>query len=667
MPGRMRTLRGRSIKQIPALRGDDSAAVRWYDALEPEVSIIVLNWNRRDLTSLCLEHLWQRTTGHRYEVIVVDNGSRQEEVDFLRTHAPRARIISLRANRYFGEANNIGVEAARGRYICLLNNDAFVHEGWLEPLVEILRTDTRVGAVGPRFLYPNNRLQEAGALVTPDGLAVQLGKGKDPDDPLFASLRQVDYVSAACMLVRRTEFLNVLGFDLAWDPAYYEDVDLCLKLRLIGLSTFYCPQSTVTHIENATSSDAGHGLGLHNIIAINRAKFVARWEPFLKTGAERPNLIPSSPATAVAADSGIPRVVIFTPYNITPGGGERYILTIAEAFRGVAQVTLLTPKPFSRTRILTMGREFGLALDHIELVCLDKIDDRPAFDLAFVVGNEIYPSVSRMAARNIFICQFPFPIENNNYTRSVRPFWDEYDLVLTYSSFVRRHVLELAGSLKLHPLPIEILCPPVPLMAAGRHKRAQILHVGRFFAGGHCKRQDVLIAAFRALITSGVRAELHLVGSIHPEAEHRAYYARLVEIARGLPVHFHANCSAEMLAELYSDSQVYWHATGFGRDVDSEPHKAEHFGISVIEAMSAGCIPVVFAAGGPAEVVEEGVTGFQFRTLEELCDRTRKLLEQTSSKELAAISSAAVEAARSYGDGIFKANVQKLAARFLTV
>jgi GT2 family glycosyltransferase/glycosyltransferase involved in cell wall biosynthesis len=655
-----------SLDRIPRLRGDCAAALEWYDPEAPEVSIVVLNWNRADMTLLCLQHLWQRTTGHHYEIIVVDNGSREEDAELLRTNATLARIIPLGTNRYFGEANNIGVEAARGRIICLLNNDAFVHEGWLAPLVRTLDENPRTGAVGPRFLYPDGSLQEAGAIVNPDGSVLQLGKGQVPDDPLYNFARPVDYVSAACVVMRRNEFLRVLGFDLTWDPAYYEDVDLCLKLRLIGLRVLYCPQSTVTHIESATSSDSSNGLNLHNSVPINRTKFTARWGEFLRTSGEKaPNLIPST-VEPVPPLTGRPRIMLFTPYNITPGGGERYFLTIAEAFRGVADVVLVTPHPFSRMRILTMGREFGLQLDHVEPLCVDEIHTHPPCDLAFVVGNAILPPVGRMAAHNIFICQFPFPIEDAAYANHVRPFWNDYDLLLSYSAFVRRHVQAMISSTGLPDRPVEILAPPVPLLPVGSCKRAQILHVGRFFTGGHCKRQDLLIEALRKLIEQGVEAELHLVGSLHPEPEHRAYYADLRERATGLPVHFHVNCSIETLRVLYAESRIYWHATGFGRDLETEPHTTEHFGISVVEAMSAGCIPIVFAAGAPVEVVDDGVTGFHFRTIDELCTRTRALLKDTPQEKLDALAEAAANAARAYDEASFKRAVRTLAARFVT-
>jgi glycosyltransferase involved in cell wall biosynthesis len=421
----------------------------------------------------------------------------------------------------------------------------------------------------------------------------------------------------------------------------------------------------VTHIENATSADPE--LRLANVVAINRTKFIARWEVFLNsTKSGQPDLISLFPES-VATVTDRPRVAIYSPYNFTPGGGERYILTIAEAFRDAADVALITPRPFSRTRILTMGRELGLDLDHIEVIPLYALLEYPPFDLSFVLGNEIFPRIGRLAKRNIFMCQFPFPLEGEDQIPELRPNWDGYDLLLTNSPFTQRHASRLVDAFKLPPRPIEVLSPPVPLQPVGRNKRAQILHVGRFFTGGHCKRQDILIEAFRKLHGDGLNAELHLAGSLHPEAEHRDYYAGLIDRASGLPVHFHVNCTVMRLRELYQQSLAYWHATGFGEDAIREPHKMEHFGISLVEAMSAGCIPIVFGEGGPVEIVEHGVSGFHFRTIDQLCALTRKVMVDMPKQDIARMTNAAVQTAQSYSDVAFKAKILALAKRLLPV
>jgi GT2 family glycosyltransferase/glycosyltransferase involved in cell wall biosynthesis len=646
--------------EILLRRGDLQPTVAWQDPTRPDVSIVIVNRFCGELTLLCLQHIWQNTSLHRYEIVIVDNGSDAEEVEWLRRQAPMARIIPLGTNRFFGEASNIGVEAARGRFVCLLNNDVVVLSGWLPPLMDILERDPEVGAVGPCLRMPDGALKEAGAVVHPDGSLAQPGKAGSAGDPA----RTVDYISAACALMRRETFLRVLGFDLIWEPSHYDDVDLCLKLRLIGLRAVCCSGSAVSCMQNAASAT----LDQSSIVGINRSKFTARWGRYLQTlRGETPHLVPELQGRDVALPGRAKRILIFTPFNLTPGGGERYILTIAEAFRDTAHVALVAPHPVSRIRLLTMGREFGLDLRHLEPLCLDDLQATPPFDLAFVLGNAIFPPVSRMARRNIFICQFPFPLDDEAYARHVRPFWNDFDLVLTYSAFVRSHVVREATARELAPRRIEVLSPPVPQMASALTKRPrQILHVGRFFTGGHCKRQDAMIDAFRALIQSGVKAELHLAGSTMSEPRHQAYYRGLVDQARGLPVVFHANCSGEALRQLYAESMIYWHATGVGGDAVQSPHAVEHFGISVVEAMSARCIPIVFAAGGPLSIVEDGVSGFHFQTLEQLTAKTQEVLERIPSATLNTIAAAASAAARAYDEMTFKEKLLAVSSELIT-
>jgi glycosyltransferase involved in cell wall biosynthesis len=144
--------------------------------------------------------------------------------------------------------------------------------------------------------------------------------------------------------------------------------------------------------------------------------------------------------------------------------------------------------------------------------------------------------------------------------------------------------------------------------------------VGRFAPSGHCKRQDTLVDAFRLLIESTGRSdlELHLVGSVAADPAAREYYQAVHQRARGLPVRFHLNAPSETMERLYATSSYYWHATGAGQNVTLFPERVEHFGITVVEAMSAGAIPLVHDAGGPIEIVDDGLTGFHWHNVDDL-------------------------------------------------
>lgn len=632
--------------QRPVLYVNTANADLWYDDATPVVSIVILNFNKADLTLQCLASLWEHTIGYKYEIIVVDNGSAADDFATLAEHHGRSSLIRLEANRFFGEGNNIGAEQARGEFLIFMNNDVTVTADWLRPLMQPFDEHEDCGATGPKFVYPDGRLQEAGALIDTEGFAIQLGKFEKPDDPRFNQPRTVDYVSAATVVMRRKTFDAVLGFDLMWEPAYYEDSDLCLKIRLLGLKTHYCPLSTVVHHENATSSDTRHGLKLNNIVEINRTKFVERWGSYLRGEADAsPDVLPP-PAQVRHTPKTRSRAVLYTPYNIIPGGGERYLLTIAEALRDQYEVWLVTPEKFSHLRLQTVARELDLDLSALRLASLYEVQNIGQIDLFVAMGNEVVPPIPGMGRRNIFHCQFPFPVHSHELAR--RWAWMEgYERLVVNSPFTQGHVQAQIRHYGLPERPVDVAYPPVESVGVSEDrivgKDPAILHVGRFFAGGHCKRQDLLIEAFRDHIHArGIEAELHFVGSLHPEAEHRDYFLKCQALAKDLPIRFHLNASPKDMKDLYRRASVYWHATGLEVDENLHPEKTEHFGITIGEAMSAACIPVVLNKGGPRHIVAHGRNGFRFDTVEELAEHTIQVLAANNAPETIAMRRAAL-------------------------
>lgn len=240
------------------------------------------------------------------------------------------------------------------------------------------------------------------------------------------------------------------------------------------------------------------------------------------------------------------------------------------------------------------------------------------------------------------------------------PTWSEiqalaaYDAIFANSEYTRRWVRHYwhRDSLVLHP-PIEML-PPLP-------KENIILHVGRFFVGGHNKKHDVLVEGFRALLArlpAGERWELFLAGSITPGANHQAYADRIRDLASGLPVRIHLALDHAALATLFGRARIYWHATGYGADLRRSPDQAEHFGMSIVEAMSAGAVPVVFAEGGPAEIITPGQDGLVWRTPESLVEETLELIQRPD--RLATMASAAITRSRDFERRAFMRQMRAL-------
>lgn len=249
--------------------------IRFPEVARPDVTVVMLTYNRWDLTKEALR-LLAEVTEPRYEVVIVDNASTDGTRDELDS-VTGARILRNPRNLGFGPANNQGAAMARGRYLLLLNSDAWVRPGWLQPLLDVVEADAGVAAVAPKLLYPDGRLQEAGSILWRDARVRQYGDGDVPNRPEYNFARTVDYASAACLLVRRSAFISVGGFDPRFAPVYYEDVDLCLALGAGPGRVVYQPRSVVEHVRGASSSGAVQTTRIER----NRRLVRARWRDLL--------------------------------------------------------------------------------------------------------------------------------------------------------------------------------------------------------------------------------------------------------------------------------------------------------------------------------------------------------------------------------------------------
>jgi GT2 family glycosyltransferase/glycosyltransferase involved in cell wall biosynthesis len=653
------------------------------DPFDDNVSVIVLNYNHSDTTLECLSALERAQSSLIREIIVVDNGSTPDEVAILRARHRRNdfTLVEVGVNRFFSEGNNIGVDFAHGDYVVFLNNDAFVEPGWIEALADSMRGDPTVAAVGPMFLYPDGRIQEVGSLALPTGDVVQVGKGSVWGPDHFDTPCTVDFCSAACLMMRRSDFLKVGGFGLEWEPAYYEDVDLCLKLWTQCGKVMVNPAARVVHIESKTTSD--RTLQLQNISEINRARFAEKWGAWLQARQTR-HLAEDEhvPDTELAAVSGAdlqrllqtptssstssPQFVLYSPYQLVPGGGERVMFELANilsARAGVENVVFSTPHRYSAVRMRQMATIFGF--EHIVGTALpmDEVDPvRCRF--AVVLGNSIIPPIEAFGQHNVYLLQFPFWMPDNEVAK--RSTWLRgYEEVWVYSEYVRRHVNGLVRHYGLDSPPIRVIAPPAQWSGATKGlpwpDRKLVLSVGRFFAGGHNKRQDIVIDAFREVVESGSHdVGLALAGAIHPTSEARERFHELQRMAKGLNCHFYPNINRSDLAALYERSAVLIHAAGFGADADEFPETLEHFGITPIEAASFGCIPVVYGQGGPAEVMRSLGTNTAFSTVEECAAIVSSLLEDTGGSTM--LSELLPERSNMYSGEAFRNRVDEALA-----
>jgi GT2 family glycosyltransferase/ubiquinone/menaquinone biosynthesis C-methylase UbiE len=250
--------------------------LRFRVSENPEVSIIIPVFNQLRYTTECLASLAATLPDDTaYEIIIADDASTDHQTVLL-SSVEGVRYERREANVGFLLNTSAAADAARGEILVFLNNDVQVRPGWLKPLLRAIRGDAAVGAAGPKFIYPDGRLQEAGAFILPDASSVMIGLFDDPDRPEYNRERQVDYCSGACLAVRRSYYFAVGGFSQDLAPAYCEDLELGLKLRNKGFKTIYCPESVVVHHLSVTTGITGQDAKIRQISA-NRQKVIERW------------------------------------------------------------------------------------------------------------------------------------------------------------------------------------------------------------------------------------------------------------------------------------------------------------------------------------------------------------------------------------------------------
>ena len=348
------------------------------------------------------------------------------------------------------------------------------------------------------------------------------------------------------------------------------------------------------------------------------------------------------------------------------GGGERYLLTACEALRPLGEVDFIAP---TTVDLGLFEEAFAVDLQSVRAVSRprrrlhglrDWLGPRP-YDFFFALDNHLAPAQVSLGRCGVLHLQTPpYPDPANHPLRS-RMKLRTYDLVACNSEFTRRWALRYGTA----GLPARILYPPVDVdLYRATDKRPIILSVGRFFTGRHEKKHPLMVHCFGELVEAGLEGwELHLAGSHRDDIpDDVTYLADLRRAAQGLPVRFHVNADLGELRRLYGDASLYWHATGYGVDEAAHPQHLEHFGMSVVEAMAAGAIPIVIRRGGLVEIVSDGETGFFWEDAAELVRRTREL-SAAPETVLAAMRRRASESAQKFSKQRFAEEVRALARK----
>jgi GT2 family glycosyltransferase len=250
----------------------EDAGPRPQPLLPATCSVIIPVHNKASLTRQCLDTMLTQTEPViKREIIVVDDGSSDATPRLLASYGDRITVITNAPGRGFAGACNAGAAAAAGEYLIFLNNDTVPEDGWLAALAAYAQAHPAAGIIGAKLLYPDDSIQHAGVAIGYDRYPRHIYVGFPSTHPAVNKSRQFQAVTAACLLIRRTLWEELGGFDTGYRNGW-EDVDLCLRARVAGAEVHYCHESVIYHLESVSRDVRAPDE------RANRERYEARWK-----------------------------------------------------------------------------------------------------------------------------------------------------------------------------------------------------------------------------------------------------------------------------------------------------------------------------------------------------------------------------------------------------
>jgi N-acetylglucosaminyl-diphospho-decaprenol L-rhamnosyltransferase len=237
------------------------------------ISIVLVNYNGQRFLKDCLTSIIEQVQNIDYEVIIVDNSSADDSVKIIQNNFLDFKLICSDSNLGFGKANNLGVKRSQGEYLLFLNTDTILTENTPKILADYLIANQDVGAVGSRLTFKDGSYQLSCGRFP--NLVIEfiykIRAGLDYRwhqvfsvfyDHLYAKFTDVDWVTGACFMMHRDIFNKLGGFDESFFM-YFEDVDLCKRIKDLGLKVVYYPQTTVIHLLGGSAQGGKKGINVH--------------------------------------------------------------------------------------------------------------------------------------------------------------------------------------------------------------------------------------------------------------------------------------------------------------------------------------------------------------------------------------------------------------------
>lgn len=328
------------------------------------------------------------------------------------------------------------------------------------------------------------------------------------------------------------------------------------------------------------------------------------------------------------------KIGIYDPYLDDCGGGEKYMISIASFLSEKYDVCVFWDNPADLDAVAT---RFSLDVSKITVVpnifsshasTLTRLKKTKQYDSIIFLSDGSIPLVSSKLYLHI---QRPLQHVSLGFINKIK--LKRVSRVFCNSEYTKKYID------KTLRVTCQVIYPPVELHPKKIKKENVILHVGRFrvmdktVGAGDYKKQHVMISTFKKMVDQGL-SKWKMIMAVSVNENDSIAFEKLKESIKDYPIEFHVNKSNKDLWDLYSRAKIYWHASGYGEDLEKNPELAEHFGISTVEAMGAGAVPVVINAGGQKEIVTDGINGFFWNTIPELIEVTLILINSTDELSL---------------------------------
>ncbi len=321
------------------------------------------------------------------------------------------------------------------------------------------------------------------------------------------------------------------------------------------------------------------------------------------------------------------KIGVFDPYLDDLGGGEKYMMGIAQCLAKNNDVSIFWDK---KADVKELGERFLIDLSRIKLAknifskeigLVARLVESKKYDVIILLSDGSIPFL--LSKKTFIHAQQPLPHQNINIKTRLK--LSRISKFFSNSQYTKSYIDKSLGVSSV------VLYPPVEIKPKKVKKENIILHVGRFRVRDVAtriddyKKQGVMINTFKEMIKIRLPGWKFIL-AVSVKKEDQKTFEAFKKQTEGYPIEFIVNKNNNDLWDIYSKSKIYWHASGFGEDLDRHPEYAEHFGISTVEAMSAGAVPVVINAGGQKEIVTNNENGFLWNSLDDLIEKTQLLI-----------------------------------------